>query len=383
LIGDRAIVVQAKSKKLTLAARKGNDPQLQADFKAAVQDACDQAVACSQHLLTGTSFLANSSGKEVKLPGTLKKIHPVCVVSDHYPALSFQAQQFLCFKPTEKIEHPLVCDVFFIDVVTEFLETPLRFLSYLELRARAANNLSLSHETVALGYHLRQNLWLGEYDFFALGDDISVDVDIAMAARRDGVDGEKTPPGILTQLRGTAVGRLIEEIEKCSEPGAIGTGLELLKLSGKSANDLSRMIDRIASDTAKDGKPHDATVASSQAGGGITIHCNALPVEIARSSLERHCQVRKYSVKAHTWCGLAIRPGDGAIRFGLMLDYPWKQDAASDAVAAKMPASKPIEAIGEFVKGARRRKIGRNDPCPCGSGLKYKRCHLLQGVPRQ
>ncbi|MDQ3453186.1 MAG: SEC-C metal-binding domain-containing protein [Actinomycetota bacterium] len=20
-------------------------------------------------------------------------------------------------------------------------------------------------------------------------------------------------------------------------------------------------------------------------------------------------------------------------------------------------------------------KVGRNDPCPCGSGLKYKRCH--------
>ncbi len=21
------------------------------------------------------------------------------------------------------------------------------------------------------------------------------------------------------------------------------------------------------------------------------------------------------------------------------------------------------------------RKVGRNDPCPCGSGVKYKRCH--------
>jgi hypothetical protein len=21
-------------------------------------------------------------------------------------------------------------------------------------------------------------------------------------------------------------------------------------------------------------------------------------------------------------------------------------------------------------------KIGRNDPCPCGSGKKYKKCHL-------
>jgi preprotein translocase subunit SecA len=24
---------------------------------------------------------------------------------------------------------------------------------------------------------------------------------------------------------------------------------------------------------------------------------------------------------------------------------------------------------------ADRHKVGRNEPCPCGSGLKYKRCH--------
>ncbi|MGF1630204.1 MAG: YecA family protein [Kiloniellaceae bacterium] len=379
LFGDRAIVVQAKSKKLTLAARKGNDLQLQADFKAAVQDACDQAVTCSQHLLTETPFVADSSGKEIKPTATLKKIHPVCVVSDHYPALSFQAQQFLAFNPTDNIEQPLVCDVFFIDVITEFLKTPLRLLSYLELRARAANNISLSHEIVALGYHLRQNLWLGKYDFIALVDDISVDVDIAMAARRDGVAGERIPPGILTQLKGTAVGRIIEEIEKRSEPGAIAAGLELLKHSGKSANDLSRIIDRITTDAAKDGKPHDATVAIGQADSGITVHCSALPDGIAGPKLERHCEKRKYSAKANTWFGLAIRPSDGAVRFGLMLDYPWKQDMAMDAVVAKMSALKPVETIGEILKGKRLRKIGRNDPCPCGSGLKYKKCHLPKG----
>jgi hypothetical protein len=26
------------------------------------------------------------------------------------------------------------------------------------------------------------------------------------------------------------------------------------------------------------------------------------------------------------------------------------------------------------------KKIGRNDPCPCGSGKKYKKCHLLTGI---
>ncbi|HAD38824.1 MAG TPA: hypothetical protein DCF88_01720, partial [Plesiomonas shigelloides] len=26
------------------------------------------------------------------------------------------------------------------------------------------------------------------------------------------------------------------------------------------------------------------------------------------------------------------------------------------------------------------RKVGRNEPCPCGSGKKYKQCHgVLQG----
>lgn len=28
-------------------------------------------------------------------------------------------------------------------------------------------------------------------------------------------------------------------------------------------------------------------------------------------------------------------------------------------------------------------KIGRNDPCPCGSGRKYKNCHLAQSDTRK
>jgi preprotein translocase subunit SecA len=33
----------------------------------------------------------------------------------------------------------------------------------------------------------------------------------------------------------------------------------------------------------------------------------------------------------------------------------------------------PLESQGTFVRG--ERKIGRNEPCPCGSGKKYKHCH--------
>jgi preprotein translocase subunit SecA len=26
------------------------------------------------------------------------------------------------------------------------------------------------------------------------------------------------------------------------------------------------------------------------------------------------------------------------------------------------------------------RKVGRNEPCPCGSGKKFKKCHLNKGM---
>jgi hypothetical protein len=257
----------------------------------------------------------------------------------------------------------------------------LRFLSYLELRAQVGDNISLSHEITALGYHLKRNLWLGEYNFIALADDLSADVDIAMLARRDSVEGEKVPPGILTALRGTAVGRIIEEIEHRSEPGAIGVGLELLKLSGESASNLSRGIEGIAAAAVRDGKHHDITVASTQAASGITVHCNNLPESIAGPKLQRHCELRKYSVKASIWAGLVIEPSTGSVRFGGLIEFPWKQNPAWDAATADMAPPQPIEVVKTLAKrsGAGRRKVGRNDLCPCGSGKKYKKCHLPKG----
>jgi len=43
------------------------------------------------------------------------------------------------------------------------------------------------------------------------------------------------------------------------------------------------------------------------------------------------------------------------------------------SAAAAAPALPPAESSGTFVRG--ERKVGRNEPCPCGSGKKYKHCH--------
>jgi hypothetical protein len=206
-----------------------------------------------------------------------------------------------------------------LDVMTEFLDMPLRCLSYLDLRARAGENVLSSHETTTFAYHLKQNLWLGEYDFIQMHDDLSADVDIAMAERRDGVDGERTPKGILTFLKGTSLGRMIEELNAMGTPWATAAGLELLKLGSETAKDLSVAIDRLADQAAR-GKYGGSTFVFRKESSGLTIQCNSQPTLEAVMFLKQHCEARKYSQKAATWVGLLIQPGSGALRHCLFLD---------------------------------------------------------------
>ena len=40
---------------------------------------------------------------------------------------------------------------------------------------------------------------------------------------------------------------------------------------------------------------------------------------------------------------------------------------------ARMAGAGDTQQVQQVVRG--QEKVGRNDPCPCGSGKKYKKCH--------
>jgi preprotein translocase subunit SecA len=49
--------------------------------------------------------------------------------------------------------------------------------------------------------------------------------------------------------------------------------------------------------------------------------------------------------------------------------------APSAAPAAAAPAAAPALGTGAPVDPSTLPVVGRNEPCPCGSGLKYRQCH--------
>lgn len=380
VFANRAIVLQAKSKKLTIAARKGNDLSLKDDFKKAVQDAYDQALSCSNYLTDRRYKLVDEKGDEITISRNYKEIYPFCVVSDHYPALSFQARQFLEQKPTDVIKPAFVMDVFFLDVVTEVLQSPLHFLSYLNRRTLYGDKILSTHELTILSYHLKQNLWMdGEYTMMQLGDDICADLDLAMLARRDGIPGSATPEGILTKYVGTHFDRLIKDVELRDHPATVDFGFMLLTLSGDTIEMINDGISKLLELGRKDGKHHDLTLGFSGGSYGLTIHCNDDTDAEAAKRLERHCDRRKYQQKAEQWFGVCIGTKSSRLRFGVNRDFKWEHSNEMDELTKDLPKAQSLKGKNKvnFQTITRKsKKHGRNDRCPCGRGKKYKKCCL-------
>jgi SEC-C motif len=375
VFGDRIIVVQAKAKKLTLEARKGNDGQLRTDFAAAIQKSYDQAWQCASAIVSGGHRAVTGTGEEIPFPGAVKEVYLVSVVSEHYPALAFQARQYLKYQTTDVIRAPFVMDVFLLDAMTEMLATPLRLLHYMRMRVAVVEQVTLSHELNALAFHLSRNVLHDEkYNMVMLDDSISVELETAMTVRRDGRPGERTPTGILTRMTGTLYERLISQIEQRGDPATLELGFDLLSMSENSCQNVHRALEIIAKKAQTDGKRHDVTLAGEGSSTGICLHCNPVPSQEAVAVLRMHCEKRKYAQRARSWFGVSISSA-GDVQFGVTLDFPWSQSEEMDQLTRGMARGESVvTGLARLARMTRPQKIGRNDSCPCGSGKKFKKC---------
>jgi hypothetical protein len=374
LFGDLAIVLQAKSKRLTIEARRGNDRVIKEDFQKSVQDSYNQANKCAKLLGNPQYRLVDADSRAIKIPKPPKEIYIICVVSDNYPALNFQAHQLLKLERSGTILSPLITDIFTIDAMTEMLSSPLYLLSYLNRRAGYQDRLFARDELTILSYHLRKNLWLGEeYDTVMIDDSICAELDIAMAARRDNIPGRRIPEGILTRIAGTALGRIVSQIEARNDPRTIDLGFTLLRLSEQAITNISKGIDMIAAKALTDRKKHDISVPIVEANSGLTVHYNDDPMSKALVRLQGHCALRKYKQRANKWFGICLSTKH-VVRFGVNLDHPWEPNATLESAGRELLERGKLIKFNEPTKPSKG--VGRNELCPCGSGKKHKKCCL-------
>ena len=352
-----------------MSSKQGDIKIIKRDFQQSVQRSYDQGLLCAKSLLN-KDYVLMINNIETKVSSlSLKEIYIFCVLSDHYPCLFLQHKEFSKFSRDDVVKNPLITDIFFLDTMTEMLDSPLYFLSYIKRRAVYDDNIFASQEAVILSHHLTNNLWINDRkNFLALDDTLTASLDLAMHVRRNAILGSKIPEGILTWLIDTKLGKLIKNLNDDKNSISINIGLFILNLSKKDLLEINLGIDNIVQLASSDNYNHDCSLFVDTQKIGITIHCDPVHPGNDFSLLVDHCYIRKYISKAEIWFGLSINLKQDILCVK-ELCFPWVQSDEMDIRVSLKNLSKQHSI-------SKKGKIGRNKSCYCGSSKKYKYCCL-------
>lgn len=159
ILGNKALCVQVKSKKLTQTSRNGTIEDLTKDFKGAVQDAYEQGLICRKHILerNGIEFWDKKNKRPIEVNSAVNEVYILCLTSENYPALTHQVNELL--KKEEKDPYPIVFSIFDLRLITHYLNTPYEFMYYIRQRIATIGHYHATNEICFLAHHLTQKLY--------------------------------------------------------------------------------------------------------------------------------------------------------------------------------------------------------------------------------
>jgi ankyrin repeat protein len=128
--GNKMLIFQVKSKRLTQLSKKGNIDQFQKDFKLAIQDANDQATKPIPLIISNSCKLKSmSSGEDIDCKN-IDEIHTACIVLDSYPAITTHTRMF--FYDEEKT--PVTMSIFDLELLIEYIKDFDMLFDYIKKR---------------------------------------------------------------------------------------------------------------------------------------------------------------------------------------------------------------------------------------------------------
>jgi hypothetical protein len=318
--GEFVLVIQAKSKRVTLKARAGDTDALKTDFDGAIQDPYRQAVKCGQLIREGGEC-TTTSGTLLTFPA-VPRVFPVVILSDPFPASTFLSHTML---ERGNGLAPVIWDLGVLDCVARLLPTPIEMIFYLKSRSDVFEKVVSDSEYNFLGYHIRTKLAASdEFDMMMLDRDFATVVDDYMVAADLGIKAER-PRGVLERLDMPVMSELLAAL-KSADPRLASVVIDLYDFSGTALKDLSATIVMLREEIATTGKAIKAFSLPTATGGltyAVTARRDANTARAAEAIGAKH----KYDTKRDRWYVIVDSietqvPVDGL----LPLVWPWKED---------------------------------------------------------
>lgn len=317
--GEFLLVVQAKSKRITMKARAGDGDALEADFHGAVQAPYNQALSCARLLRDGAKCF-KADGTELVFH-RITRTFPLVLLSDPFPAVTMLSRSLL---ECDGQIAPIIWDVGILDCAIRLFPDPIDLIFFLKCRSDLFNRALAESEHCYLGFHISQKLALPD-DVAGLGidRDFAQPVDDFMMPFDVGVVGQR-PLGILEKIDLPVVTALISALKE-KGPDLAAVLVDLYDFSSAMLRDLANMISQARAVVAGGMALKSFTVPTGA--GGITyVVVNHLS-HVSEDAAQNIGRMRKYEARATCWyvivdCVQTDLPVD---RLGALV-WEWKAD---------------------------------------------------------
>jgi len=365
---NNIFIVEAKSNKFTLGAKKGNVEKIKRNTKDIVEKAYQQAIRAKQYILSDVEvyFRDKKTNKEIL---TIKRnnINNIYLINttleplNHISTNLTSLKQFGFIQDDEWIWSVYIND---LRIITEILDSPSEFLLYVDRRVHFNDypQINMAEEIDIFGYFLSEGLYFDDIEFpengFMLNIDssFSKDIDLYYHWKEGVLPKKQEKPSLFNKCKNN-IKFLVQKIEKLNKENFTQLTTFLLNYDCHTQSFTKNEIDNILK-----AKRTDFHFYNKEKNIGVVFVSKKI---YEYDKLQQQCKLYAYEQKINDWFVIVV--GQDFVDF----EKFYYDNKPNKMIEEKLEELKQYR-IKQTL--AIQKKIGRNEPCPCGSGKKYKKC---------
>lgn len=330
LLGNKAICVQVKSKKLTMSAKRGDFGYLMRDFAGAVQDAYYQGLVSRKAVIDKSARFYDENGKEIFLSNKIDEVYIMGLTTENYPSLTHQVSMMLVKK--EEDPYPFVLSVFDLEILVHYLKDPYDFLYYVRQRINLADYFFADEELVYLGYHIKQKLWrIDRCDWVTLENDFAGIITRNYYPYKLGIshqlsDGDDP---ISNRWVNPKFDLFIEKIKSIKNPATVDIIFHLFDLSYDDRDKIVEHMESLKDISRRERTMKSMAIASYPHFGLSYIALDCWNISELKHDVLTYAMLRKYRSKCNAWLGVgSFAASDNLVDVFVYSHEAWQFDAA-------------------------------------------------------
>lgn len=376
LYDENLFIIEGKAGAISISAKRGGMERTKSDITKLIDSAYNQALRTKQYIIEipEPTFKSEKGSKilVIKDKERYRNIYLINVTLQNLGHLSTQLPALKRLNFIRGKEWPWSVFVNDLRVISEIIEFPSEFLHFLQRRIRTNDfrQFRTMDELVFLMFYLYEGLYfengiLEDLDVFA-PNAYTEDLDRYYDYQAGRVISGKKPRFRIPKKYKD----LVAGIESTGKYGFTKVTTTLLSLNSETQHVILEKLKWANDASQKDGLDHDFALYLDEPKMGLMFLVSTRRRSDFWDKMDHHCNLKMYQTRFEEWILITIcicKDGTKALDFRTY-HKKWKYDPYMEEQTKKFQAKKMtrVKLTGKEVR--------RNDPCPCGSGFKYKRC---------